>query len=117
MPVYLSAVALPAPYRHTILTLAVVYPQHGQTPVIILAPSFPQLTHTMPSLFVSAVPSPHFIQIPRQIFLRFICLPVRLTSRYRSCRSFRAIALRNPALYAYLPAAFTTAEYRLTDYS
>ena len=71
----------------------------------------------MPPLVGSAVPSPHFIQIPRQIFLCFIRLLVRLLSRYYSSGSFRAIALRNPALYAYRPAAFTTAEYRLTDYS
>lgn len=87
LPVYLSAVALHTPHRHTILTFAVVYAPHDQTLFIILAFPFPQLTRAMPPLVGSAVPSLHFIQIPRQIFLRPIRLPVHLSSRYCSCRS------------------------------
>lgn len=79
--------------------------------------SFPQLAYAAPLLSLSDVPSSHFIQIAIQIFLRPNRLFIRLPSRYCSFCSFRAIAVRNPALFAFRPEAFPTNKYRLTDYS
>lgn len=108
---------LSTPYRHIIITLSMVYPPHVQflplfSDFLVFAVSAREVASS-----VSNVPSSHFIQITIQIFLRVIRLFVRLLSRYCSFRSFRVIAVRNPALFAFRPEAFPTNEYRPTDYS
>lgn len=79
--------------------------------------SFQQLEQAVLLLSVNDEPSSHFIQIAIQIFLRFIRLFIRLPSRYCFFRSFRVIAVRNPALFAFRPEALPTNKYCPTDYS
>lgn len=93
LPVYLSAVALPTPYCHTILTVTTVYPLRVQTlplPLHSFVCAAKRRTPSQPNRILS---SPHSVQTPQQIFLRGIYLPVRLVARFGCACSFLSLSI------------------------
>lgn len=100
---YLPATALPAPYRHTFLTITTVYPLRGQgslpPPSSLVSPAKRRAIR-QPYRNES---SPHSVQTPQQIFLRDIRLPARLVVRFGCTRSSLSLSIGDLTPSPYQP--------------